>query len=272
MGNVIRAELYVARFRKALWVVGIILLLQIVLFAYLANAIVYRTLNDPVVAAMAASLQPANFGSTVVGSLPMYLGPVLIILGALIGVGDGKSGMTRTISTRLPSRWKLVVGRAGAAAVIVLILMVATFAVAYLCSLAASAALDLDTTAPSLGAIATSFAYSCLIAYTWTAFGLGLGIATRSLPLTIAVGLLWALVAEQLIHGLTRIVAALEPIGALLISGAAATLAEATGVAQGGVIAGAPSAGIWPAVAVLIGWAAVSVGIATILFRYRDVT
>ncbi len=271
MGNVIRGELYVARFKKALWVVGAILLLQIVVFAYLANAIVYRTVDGPAVASVASSLEPANFGATVVGSLPMYAGPVLIIIGALIGVGDGKSGMTRTISTRLPSRWKLVVGRAGAAAVIVLILMAATFTVAYLCSLVTTAALDLDSTGPGVGDMAISFAYGSLIAYTWTAVGLGLGVVTRSLPLTIAIGLFWGLAAEQLLHGVTRIVADMAPISVLLISGSGAVLAEATGVPNGGLIVGAPDVGILPAVGVLIGWATLSLGIATILFRHRDV-
>lgn len=120
-----------------------------------------------------------------------------------------------------------------------------------------------------LSAIMTETAASWLIASAWAMMGFMLGIVTRSLAASIAIGVLWALVVEQMVHGLAAVATALAPVRVGLISGASAVLADAAGIAS--MPGGVPDAPVSAAIVVLVAWTVVSGAVATVVFRARDI-
>lgn len=271
MMSTLTAELYGIRHRRAFTVLGVVWLLQIILFAYVANYVVSVSvdeLTDIQRDAMQASLRTDAASAAVLGSLPMYGAPVLIILGALMGAGDERSGILRLVLSRVPERTSILAGRVAAMLLVVAVVIVASVIVAAGCSLAISLIEGTDVRWDP-GAIARDTAASWLIGSAWASLGFMLGIVTRSLAASIAVGVLWALVVEQMIHGLAGVVAAFSAARVVLISGASTVLSDAAGVAA--MPGGVPDAPVAVAIAVLIAWIVVCVVVAGIVFRYRDV-
>jgi ABC-2 type transport system permease protein len=266
------AELYGIRHRRSFPVLSAVWLLQIVLFAYLANYIVSLAVPDlpaEQVEAMRDSLLPAHASAAVVGSLPMYGAPILIILGALIGAGDDRSGIIRAIMSRFPDRDRFIGGKSVALVVVVGVLMAVSMVVAAACA-AVIAAIEGAPFDFALLDVVRDLAFAWLIGTAWGMVGFALGVLTRSLALTIAIGVIWALVVEQAIHGLAGIATVLEPVRIVLISGASAVVADAAGVAA--MPGGVPDASLPVAILVLAGWIVLGAGIALATFRARDVT
>ncbi|HIW61477.1 MAG TPA: ABC transporter permease [Candidatus Stackebrandtia excrementipullorum] len=273
MGRALSAELYGIRHRGSFSAVGGVWLLQIVLFAYLANYVVSLTVPDMTpeqVQAVKDSLAPAAVAGAVVGSLPMYGGPVMIILGALIGAGDERSGMLRTVLSRFPERGRLMGGKLAALTLLIGVLMVITFVVAFVSGLTVYLIEGSAWSFPSPLDLVTGLGAAWLIGVAWALFGLAIAVITRSLAGTIAIGLLWALVAEQVVHGLAGVATVLEPVRAVLLSGSSAVLAEAVGSSAAGPVP-APDLGVPAAVAILILWAVVGAVVSVIVFQRRDV-
>lgn len=274
MGRALSAELYGIRHRGSFTAVSVVWLLQIVLFAYLVNYIVAMTVTElpaDAVAAMKESLLPSTVAGAVTGSLPMYGGPVMVILGALIGAGDERSGVIRTVLSRCPERGRLIAAKSVALTLLVGVVMVVTFIVAFLCSMGVSLIDGAELVFPTFADVAVGFGSSWLIGTTWAMFGLALAVITRSLAGAIAIGLLWGLVVEQALHGLAMVAAPLEAVRAVLLSGASSVLAEATGSSDGAMPMAAPDAGVPLAIVVLAGWITVSAVVSVTVFRRRDV-
>lgn len=106
MMSTVNAELYGMRHRRAFTVLPIVWLLQIILFAYVANFIVAMTVEDLSGLqreAMLASLTTESASAAVLGSLPMYGAPVLIILGALMAAETNGPESFASPSAEYPS-------------------------------------------------------------------------------------------------------------------------------------------------------------------------
>lgn len=266
------AELYGIRHRRSFAIVSLVWVLQIVLFAYLVNYLFAQNVDSvPVeqIEAMKAALRPEAATAAVVGSLPMFGAPVMIILGALLAAGDEKSGVIRAILSRFPERGTLIGGKIIALAVVVAVAILASFLVAFACSAILAALSGDQIEFASFDVILRDIAYGYATGLAWAVLGFALGILTRSLALSIAIGLLWALAVEQALHGLAGMVSALDGVRVLTLSGAAGVLAEATG--STGMVGGAPDATVGTALLVLLGWCVVAIGASTIVFRTRDI-
>lgn len=271
MMSTVNAELYGMRHRRAFTVLPIVWLLQIVLFAYVANFIVAMTVEDLSGLqreAMLASLTTESASAAVLGSLPMYGAPVLIILGALMAAGDERSGILRLTVSRVPERGTVLTGKITALLLLVSVVIVLSVVTAAVCAIVISL-IEGTPMRWDLSAIVTETAASWLIASAWAMMGFMLGIVTRSLAASIAIGVLWALVLEQMVHGLAAVATALAPVRVGLISGASAVLADAAGIAS--MPGGVPDAPVSAAIAVLVAWTVVSGAVATVVFRARDI-
>lgn len=271
MMSTVDAELYGMRHRRAFTVLPIVWLLQIVLFAYLANFIVAMTvdgLTEEQRAAMKASLGTDAVSAAVLGSLPMYGAPVLIILGALMAAGEERSGILRLTLSRVPERATVLVGKLTALLLLVSVVIVLSMVTAAVCAVVFSA-IDGASMRWNAVAIVADTAASWLIAVAWAMFGFMLGIVTRSLAASIAIGVLWALVVEQMVHGLAAVATVLAPVRVGLISGASAVLADAAGIAT--MPGGVPDAPLGIAILVLVAWCILSAGVAAVVFRARDI-
>ena len=273
MGNALSAELYGIRRRGSFTAASIVWLLQIVLFAYVANYIVSLTLTDigeDALLAMRDSVLPAGVTGAVVGSLPMYGGPIMVILGALIGAGDQRSGMLRTVLSRYPERGKFMAAKLIALTLLIGIVMALTFVVAFACSTIIAVIEGAQWAAPPAVDLLAGFGSAWLIGTAWAVIGLAIATITRSLAGTIAIGLLWALVAEQIIHGLASVAPALETVRGVLLSGASAVLAEGIG-AGSGMPAGAPDLSAATGTGILFIWVVIGAIVSIVVFRQRDV-
>ena len=273
MGSALSAELYGIRRRGSFTAAAIVWLLQIVLFAYVANYVVSLTLTDLAadqLQAMRDSVLPGGITGAVVGSLPMYGGPVMVILGALIGAGDQRSGVLRTVLSRFPERGRFMAAKLIAVTLLIGVLMAVTFLVALACGSVVAAVEGAPWTLPSAMDLVAGFGAAWLIGTAWAVFGLAIAVLTRSLAGTIAIGLLWALVAEQVVHGLAAVAPVLETFRGVLLSGASAVLADAVG-SSGGMPAGSPDLSVGTGVGILFLWIAVGAVVSIVVFRQRDV-
>lgn len=267
------AELYGIRHRGSFMAASVVWLLQIVLFAYVANYVVALTITElgaDEIQAMKDSVLPSGIAGAVVGSLPMYGGPVMIILGALVGAGDQRAGVLRTVLSRYPERGKFMGAKLVALTLLVGVLMAVTFLVAFLCGLTVALIEGTQWSLPPVADLAVGLGAAWLIGVAWAVFGFAIATLTRSLAGTIAIGLLWALVMEQMLHGLAGIAAILEPVRGALLSGASAVLAQEVGSA-GGMPAGPPDMSVPLSIGVLLLWIAVGTIVSVVVFRRRDV-
>lgn len=267
------AELYGIRHRRSFPIVTAVWVLQIVVFAYLVNYLFAQSVQDlpaEQIQAMQDGLLPENATAAVVGSLPMFGAPVMIILGALLAAGDEKSGVIRAILSRFPERGTLIGGKIIALAVVVAIAILASFLVAFPSSAAIAALTGEELTFAPIDTIARDIAFGYATGLAWAVLGFALGIITRSLALSIAIGLLWALAVEQALHGLAGMVSSLDSVRVLTLSGASGVLADATGAS--GMPGGAPDASVATALLVLLGWCVVAIVASTMVFRSRDIS
>lgn len=271
--SALMAELYGVRHRKGVLTCILIWTLQVVVFAYGANYLISQTTTSipaDQVDAMLASVMPAAASRQVVGSLPLYGGPVMIIAGALLSAGDVKNGVIRTVLSRYPARALLVAARMATLFIVVAVAILVSVAAAFISSFVLAAIAGGDTSLPSMLSVGRDTAYAVLIGFSWAVFGFTLGIIVRSLAGAISVGLIWSLVVEQALHGLSSLGSKFDAIRAILISGASSVLSSDAGVESmpGG---SPPNVSVTLAIVILVAWIIVGSGVSAMVLRRRDV-
>lgn len=271
--SALMAELYGVRHRKGVLTCILIWSLQIVVFAYGANYLISQTTTSipaDQADAMLASVMPAAASRQVVGSLPLYGGPVMIIAGALLSAGDVKNGVIRTVLSRYPARSLLVAARMATLFIVVAVAILVSVAAAFISSFVLAAIAGGDTSLPSVLSVGRDTAYAVLIGFSWAVFGFTLGIIVRSLAGAISVGLIWSLVVEQALHGLSSLGSKFDAIRAILISGASSVLSSDAGVESmpGG---SPPNISVTLAIVILVAWVIVGSGVSAMVLRRRDV-
>lgn len=269
----ISAELFGVRRRRSLQLVALVWILQIVLFAYIANYAVAQFVTDlggQEREAIARSLRLDQAASSVVGSLPIYGGPVMLMIGALVGGGDDRVGLRRTVLARFADRRGHLLGKVVTLVIVTGLLMAASVVIASVCSLIVCTMGNLPLGGFDALATLQGFCASWLIAFTWATFGLGLVVVTRSLLSTALIGLMWGMLVEQGIHALAGSLTVLAPVRGVLLTGASGALAAWVGVPTGAPTAPPDMAGP-VAVASLLGWIIVWLVAAFTAVSVRDV-
>jgi ABC-2 type transport system permease protein len=194
-----------------------------------------------------AQTLPDRVPVTMIQGLPLFGGALLLILGAVtIGSGYGW-GTWKTVFTTGPRRATALAGTAAALGTVIVGLIVVTFgldlATAYLVAGVESA----DTTGPAVGEVVRGLGAGLLIAAMWTGAGVLLGTLTRGPALAIGLGLVWTLVVENLLRGVSGLLGPVKAVTDLLPGTAAGSLVGAFG----GVSPGDPNA--TPGVSTVIG-------------------
>jgi hypothetical protein len=127
---------------------------------------------------------------------------------------------------------------------------------------------------PSFGDIAEGLGSALLIGGMWTAAGLLLGTLTRGPALSVGLGLVWALVVENLLRGVAALLGPVKVVTDWLPGTAAGSLAGALGAAPQSDPSGTPgvqtilSGGT--ATALLLGYVAVFAVVSLLLTSRRD--
>ncbi|SDF82897.1 ABC-type transport system involved in multi-copper enzyme maturation, permease component [Lentzea fradiae] len=216
---------------------------------------------------LVSAMQPENVGAAVVRGLPMFGGAIILVLAAL-AVGSGYGwGTWKTTLTAGPSRVSAMAGTLGALAVVVVVLVALTFAADLAAAVTVASLEGWDWSLPGWAAV-EALGASLLIAAMWTAFGVFLGVVTKGPALAVGLGLMWAVVTENLLRGVGSLLGPVESLTEVLPGGTAGNLAGAVGGSGApGVLTNLSGT---TAALLLLGYVVVFTGAATLLKVRRD--
>jgi ABC-2 type transport system permease protein len=277
----VRAELRRLTHWPALWVLAGTWVLLNLTFGCLFPYLSYRSVDGGgfrgggTKAALLAQLAPAHSPVTLVQGMPMFGGALLMILGALtVGSGYGW-GTWKTVFTTGPRRSTALGGTFVALGLLVTGLVAVTMVVDLAAALVVSTVEGAAVTWPSFVDVGAGLGSTLLIGAMWTAAGLLLGTLTRGPALAVGLGLVWALVVENLLRGVASLLGPLEAVTNVLPGTAAGSLAGAVGALPQSDPAGTPGvqtilAG-GPATALLLAYLAGFLVITIGLTTRRDV-
>lgn len=276
-----RAELLRLRRWPVTWVlVGTWTLLNL-LFVYGFNYLSYRTGDTaspgtqgvPADVLLAAILPPAVPESLVQG-MPIFGGAILLILGALtVGSGYGW-GTWKTALTQGPGRSVTFAGTLVSLAILVVGLVLTTVVIDLGVSSVLAAVESQPVEMPGFGDLAEAIGAAVLMLGMWTAFGVLIGVLTKSPAVAVGLGLVWSLVIENLLRLFTGLVDEFAVITDHLPGTAAGSLAGALGASGGTEVDATPGVlttlggqtASWVLLAYLFGFTIVSL----LVMRRRD--
>lgn len=272
-GALVNAEWFALRRRTGVQVLVGVWALQVIAFAYLVLFIVYRsTAKTTASTALLTGLLPASTGSFIVGSLPLYGGPVLLCIGAIIGSGDYRFGTLRTLLSRYPNRVSFALARFTGLTLLMLAVSIMTLLLSILCSGVIAKLQGLPLDYPNAGALTLALGAIWLVTTAWSGLGFLIGILTRNLAAAIVIGLAWTLIVETVLFGeLGSVVPALNSIRVILLSPSSGSLAYALGASTN--TPGVVSTSSGPvATLVLAGYILLSALISAAVLRRRDIS
>ena len=213
-----RAELLKLGKRPTTWLIASVWLLLNLLFGYVFPYLSSRGTavggEDPTAGAeqLLAGALPSALSTTAIAGLPMFGGALAMIFGVLCVGSEYGWGTVKTVLAQRPSRSAVIGGKFAVLAIAMFAIITATFVVdagvSALVAVAESRALDW----PSVTELAKGFGVGLLVISMWCAVGAFLGVLLRGTPVGIGLGLVWALVVENLVRGFASV---LSPIDAL---------------------------------------------------------
>ena len=206
MINAFKAEWRKLRQRPAVWILGGILLVALVLFGY---AFQWIQLQFPAKnfhnelgltpAQLKVALYPVNFVKNSLEGVGVLGGALALVLGALAVGSEFGWGTVKTVYTQQPSRLQALAGQLGVIGVITAIYSVAFFALAALCSWIIASIDGQAATWPAAIDILKAMGASWLIFGCWALFGMALGYLFRQSAMAIGIGLSYLLVIEGIL-------------------------------------------------------------------------
>jgi ABC-2 type transport system permease protein len=231
----VRAELLRLGRWPVAWVLcGVWLVLNLT-FGYLFDYISYRSGDTSGFAggvapeALLERMMPDNVPVTMVQGMPIFGGALVLILGAL-AVGSGYGwGTWKTVFTTGPRRVAAIGGTICALGVVLAGLVAASFGLDLLASFAVAAAESQELAWPTLADSAQGLGAALLIGGMWMSGGVLLGTLARSPALAVGLGLVWALVVENLLRGVGGLLSSVEAVTDVLPGTSAGALAAAVG-------------------------------------------
>lgn len=279
MIGVFAAEWLKLRKRTATWVIGLIWLALVFLLGYLVpyalsgSAQRGRGGSSGVdQGTLVATLLPRNILHDL---LPPFanLGGALVLILSVLAIGSEYGwGTLKTILTQRPGRMTVLAGRLLALALVLALLVVLAFVAAGTGSLLVAVLAHEGVEWPPLFDILRGIGALLLIFAMWAAIGLGLAILFRGTSLAIGLGLVYALVIENLIRAFSGLNSIIRGLSTALPGVNANALANAFGASSGGFRANIESpVGVGQAIFALAIYIVVFVALAAVILLRRDV-
>ena len=278
-----RGELFKTVRRPAVWVC-VIVLLAIVLTIDGIEWLVYTfppagtSANLPkgtTLADFKVTLYPINFVRVTLSSWNVLGGVFGLILGVLLQGSEFGWGTIKTLYIQRAGRLTMLLGKIAALAVVVLILVVSLLAVSAAASIVVALLDGKTIVLPPTDEIVRGLGAGFLIFGFWGIFGLALATVFRQSAMAIGLGLAYALVIEGLLLGLAAGFAGwVKQVQQWFPVANTGYLADSFGTVDiRGVRAQPPPfADATHAVAVLLLYVILFIGISAVLTRNRDVT
>ena len=186
MINAFKAEWRKLRQRPAVWILGGILLVALVLFGYAFQwiQVTFPAKNfhnelGLTPAQLKVALYPVNFVKNSLVGVGILGGALSLILGALAVGSEFGWGTVKTVYTQRPSRIQALAGQLGVIALITASYSVAFFAVAALCSWIIATIDGQAATWPAAIDILKAAGASWLIFGCWSLLGMAFGYLFR---------------------------------------------------------------------------------------------
>jgi ABC-2 type transport system permease protein len=279
--DVVRAELFAARRRPGIWVIGAVWLALAVVFGLLVPVIVYHAIaGSPSWSAsdradLIDSVLPAHVVSGAVGLYPLFGSAMMLLLGVIVMGGEYRWGTIGTLLTQGPGRSTALLGKCAALAAVLLGVTVVVFAVFGVVSLIVAGAENQPIHWPGIGTVLAGIGAAWLVGLAAAAVGTFLAILFRGTGTAIGVGLVWLLGLENAVSQIAGLLSGFRWLQRLLIGPSAGSLASALGASTQshggtpGVVASSPP---WLAVTVLLAYVLLFTALSALLLRRRDVT
>ena len=278
------AELLKVGRRPAMWLVAVVWLVLSLVFGYLFPYLSYRGApTGPAAGAGEASAEqvlaealPANLVPTAIQGFPVFAGALALLLGVLSAGSEYGWGTWKTILAQGPGRLAVLGGKLGALGLVLLLVVLATFAVAAPASWLVAWVESQPLRWPPLAELAQGLAAGWLVVAMWGWAGMFLGILVRGTSLAIGLGLVWTLAVENLARGFASLLAAIDTLQRWLPGTNAGSLAAAVGVPVQGAPGGTPGVTATVdgtrATLVLATYLVAFTAVAAVLLQRRDVT
>lgn len=266
------AELLKLRKRPAVWVLGLLLALSVLLLGYMLAYLAFSdTPTQPGTISPVQVLLPQGLLRTVLALTSNLGGPIALILGALAMGSEYGWGTFKTVLVQGPGRLAVLSGKLTALGVVLLVLTVLVFASGAGGSFAVSRLASAVGDWPPLGATIRGIAAAGLILAAWAALGVFLATLFRGTSLAIGLGLIYAVALENVLAvGLAARSGTAASIRKVLLGGNSDALASAFGSVEA-LIAPPPLVEPAQAVMVLVAYVLVFLALTALLFKRRDV-
>lgn len=274
-----RAEMMRLRAWPAVWItLGAWLALSIMfgyLFTYLSYTSGDATFDNEgtTAAEQLARMLPDAVPDVFLQGMPMFGGALMMVLGALVAGNGYAWGTWKTLLSQGVRRGPAVLGSIAALTTFVVAILVVSFGVDLGLSLLITTSESQAVVLPSFGSVAEAFGAGFLVLEMWAVLGFALGTVARGPALSVGLGLVWALVVENLLRGVGSVLGWMDAVTQVLPGTAAGSLI--------GSIVGVEPGGATPGVldTVPAGRAAITVGVylvaatvgSLVLVRRRDV-
>lgn len=225
-----RAELLRLRRWPAVWItVGAWIALALT-FGYVFDYVSYATGTESFATegtardALLAGLLPQGVPDVLVQGMPMFGGALAMVLGALIAGNGFGWGTWKTAFTQGPGRLAAVGGSLTALTTFVVLIVAATLALFTTVATGIALAEGQTITWPTATALAQAAGGGFLVLSMWALLGYTIGIIARGPALAVGLGLVWALVVENLLRGVGSLLGAVEQLTLFLPGTAAGSL------------------------------------------------
>ncbi|QSR24752.1 ABC transporter permease [Nocardioides aromaticivorans] len=274
-----RAELGRLRAWPAVWItLGAWLALSL-MFGYLFTYLSYTTGDASFAdegttqAEQLARLLPDAVPNVFLQGMPMFGGALMMVLGALVAGNGYGWGTWKTVFSQGVRRSSAVIGSVTALTAFVVATLAVTLVFDLGISLVITATEGQDVVLPSLGSTAEAFGAGFLVLEMWAVLGFALGTLARGPALSVGLGLVWALVVENLLRGVGQLLSWVEALTEVLPGTSAGSLiGSIVGVGEGdgtpGVLDTVPGPQAALTVTVYI---VAAIALSLLLVRRRDV-
>jgi ABC-type transport system involved in multi-copper enzyme maturation permease subunit len=202
-----RAEVLRLRKWPAVWVTVGAWLTMNAMFGYIFDYVTYTSGDNSFSnegesnADLIAKLLPTGLPDSLAQGMPMFGGAIMMVLGAIIAGNGYGWGTWKTVLTQGPSRTSTLLGSLSATTVFVAGVVLATLVTDLAMSSAIALAESESTALPALGDTAQAVGVAFLVMEMWALAGYFLGTIARSPAVSVGLGLVWAMVIENLLRG-----------------------------------------------------------------------
>jgi ABC-2 type transport system permease protein len=228
-----RAELLRLRKWPAVWITIGAWMALTTMFGYLFNYLSYKTgdtsfSNEGETAqSLLAEILPANIPHVFVQGMPMFGGALMMVLGAIVAGNGYGWGTWKTVFTQGPSRRAVVSGSLAALSVFVVVTVLATVVWCFGLSLLVAVSESQSVVWPSAADLGQSVGAGLLVMEMFALLGYLLGTVARGPALSVGLGLVWALVIENLLRGVGQLLGPVDAFTKILPGTGAGSLVGA---------------------------------------------